>query len=353
MQIVRSINALRRAFTRKVTRPLGVTRVNKNGQQVIIQKILVCRLNHRLGNLLLLTPLLQEIKQTFPDADVDLFVKGPLAPTLFKNYDNINTIIQLPKKAQKEILKYLQGWLTIRRNHYDLVVNAIHSSSSGKVSTQFANGRFRFLGDIDEEVMQRHPDYRHMAKLPVYSFRRAMRMLGLKPSHEVVPPLDLKLSDTEIHEGRRLMRELLKNDRRTLCIYTYATGQKCYTSTWWNALFNLLKESFPDDNILEILPVENVSQISFKAPSFYSKDLRQIGSLIANSCIFIGADSGMMHLASASGVPVIGLFKAQNINQYAPYNSKSLGIRTDHVSVEEIARIVENLIAPVPSPTRS
>jgi predicted Rossmann-fold nucleotide-binding protein len=59
---------------------------------------------------------------------------------------------------------------------------------------------------------------------------------------------------------------------------------------------------------LIVLPVENVSQIGFKAPTFYSKDVREIGALMANTEVFIGGDSGIMHLASASKVSTVGLF---------------------------------------------
>jgi len=332
---------------RLLTSGMGVTRLPQNGQQVVIRKILVCRPNHRLGNLLLITPLLQEIKQTFPQAKVDLFVKGSVAPELFRNFENVNRIILLPKKAQQHLLSYLRGWLAIKKNHYDLVVNTIHSSSTGKISTQFANGRLRFLGDIDEDLVSRHPDYRHMAKLPVYSFRRSIKMLGLDSPNGTVPPLDLKLSEDEIAEGKRMMRSLLRNDQPTICIYTYATGQKCYSPTWWNDLYQMLKDKFQHHNILEVLPIENVSQIAFQAPSFYSKDLRLIGALISNASVFIGADSGMMHLASASGALVVGLFKSENIIQYAPYNDKNVGVHTGRVSQQELVNIVENLILPV------
>ena len=60
-----------------------------------------------------------------------------------------------------------------------------------------------------------------------------------------------------------------------------------------------LQTEFPQHNIIEVLPVQNVSKLSFKAPTFYSKDVREIASLIANTVVFIGADSGIMHLASA------------------------------------------------------
>jgi ADP-heptose:LPS heptosyltransferase len=40
----------------------------------------------------------------------------------------------------------------------------------------------------------------------------------------------------------------------------------------------------------------------------YSKDVREIGALMANTEVFIGGDSGIMHLASASKVSTVGLF---------------------------------------------
>lgn len=342
MHIIKSINNLRRALMRNVTRRLGTTHIEPNGSAVTIGKILVCRPNHRLGNLLLITPLLQEIENTLPQAKVDLFVKGSVAPELFRNYGNLNRIILLPKKPQKDILAYLKSWMAIRSNHYDLVINAINSSSSGKISSQLANGRFKFLGEINDEIKRGNADHVHMAKIPVYSFRYFIKLLGFSTTDRRVPALDLKLTKDEVAKGRQLLREVLKSDKPVIAIYTYATGQKCYPPGWWNELYALLKERFPEHNILEVLPIENVSQISFKAPAFYSRDLRQIASLLCNVSIFIGADSGMMHLASAAHVPVIGLFKSENMNQYAPYNDRSAGVRTDRVSQPEIVDMVEN-----------
>ena len=80
-----------------------------------ITRILISRPNHRLGNLLLITPLVQEIKEMLPHSRIDLFVKGDLAPLVFLNYDNIDTIIQLPKKPFSDFYGYLRGWLLIKK----------------------------------------------------------------------------------------------------------------------------------------------------------------------------------------------------------------------------------------------
>jgi ADP-heptose:LPS heptosyltransferase len=50
-----------------------------------------------LGNQLLITPLVQEVTDTFPNCKIDLFVKE--TAIIFENYENIDSIIKLPKKA--------------------------------------------------------------------------------------------------------------------------------------------------------------------------------------------------------------------------------------------------------------
>lgn len=334
---------------RRMTNGIGLSRPARGTnftRKDDIKRILICRPNHRLGNLLLITPLLQEVIETFPLAKIDLFVKGGVAPTLFKNYTNINQIIQLPRRPWGSLWKYLGGWYAIRRNRYDLVINAVNHSASGRLSTKFANSKFKFFGDIDENTRSRFPDHEHMAKYPVYSFRRNLQTIGIKASESNVPLMDLKLSSDEIAAGKRTADDLVKNDKKIISVFTYATGDKCYSEAWWAVFYERLKREYKDYNIIEILPVENVSQISFQAPSFYSKDVREIGGLIANTEVFIGADSGMMHLSSASKTPTVGLFQKIDPRIYEPYNPGSVAIDTRISDCDEwIRRLNDALLA--------
>ena len=95
---------------------------------------------------------------------------------------------------------------------------------------------------------------------------------------------------------------------------------------------------FESYNIIEILPVENVSQIQRKAPTYYSKDIREITAVMANTTLFIGADSGMMHLSTSSGTTTIGLFHITDLVRYEPYGNKNCGLNTDDISTEDIIK---------------
>ena len=82
-------------------------------------KVLIARPNHRLGNQLLLTPLIQEVKKQFPNCKIHLVVNGNISPILFSKDQNVVNVINLPKKPFNHLFKYVKCWILIKRKHYD------------------------------------------------------------------------------------------------------------------------------------------------------------------------------------------------------------------------------------------
>jgi heptosyltransferase-3 len=348
MNILKNINVVRRSLMQGVTKKISGSSLNENLPMIdkdAIKTVLISRPNHRLGNQLLITPLVQEVTDTFPNCKIDLFVKGNIAPIIFENYGNIGSIIKLPKKHFNDLLPYTKGWLALKNKQYDLVINVDKNSSSGRLSTKFAKSNYKFFGDEETEFELKYPDHKHIAKSPVYGLRSYLSKLGIQNKENPVPPLDIKLSPPEIAAAKLELEKLIDKDKKTICLFTFATGDKCYSETWWNAFYERLKKDYNNYNIIELLPVENVSQIAFKAPSFYSKDIRQIASFIANTDIFIGADSGMMHLASASKTPTVGLFSVTVIEKYAPYGNNSVAVDTNSTSTDDMIKVIDTTLS--------
>jgi ADP-heptose:LPS heptosyltransferase len=69
-----------------------------------------------------LAPLVQEVTDTFPNCKIDLFVKGNIAAIIFENYENIDSIIKLPKKSISTISSY-KRLVIPQEKQYDLVIN--------------------------------------------------------------------------------------------------------------------------------------------------------------------------------------------------------------------------------------
>lgn len=348
MKVPKSINNFRRHFMQGLTKNIGRTDFKntdiKNNFE--IKRILICRPNHRLGNLLLITPLIQELTATFPGCKIDLFIKGGLAPIVLKNYSEIDRIMSLPRKPTKEPFKYTKVWFDLKKHAYDLVINADFQSSSGRISTKIVRSKIKFFGDENDiDTSTKPDDYLHFGKHPIYNLRENLSALGITTLKGEMPYLDIKLSAEEISKGKKIVDALVNNNPKVISIFTFATGKKCYTEAWWLPFYEKLQTAFPEYSIIEILPVENVSQIHFKATSFYSKDVREMAAVINNTAVFVGADSGIMHLASASQTPTVGLFSVTKLKKYAPYNEGSLAVNTNEIDADGIIQIVKTILS--------
>lgn len=336
------VNKIRSKIMRGLTRNIGKSSAAKylKNQNPEIKRILISRPNDRLGNLLLITPLVQEVTAICPNCKIDLFVRGNLAPIIFKNYTNIDRIIRLPKKPFKQLPQYIYKWFQLKAKKYDLVINVVKNSSSGRLSTLVATSKIKFFGDdFDESATE------HLAKYPVYNLRKFLGAKGCPTGDADMPLLDIKLSEEEKAEGKKALDTIApKPDNPAICIFTNATGHKKLSVEWWIMFYNKLQENFPGYTIVEALPIENTSQIDFKAPSYYTKDIRELGAFISNCRLFIGADSGVMHLASASQTTTIGLFRAANAEMYTPYGNNSTYVNVCDNSVEEVIAVVKNIL---------
>ncbi|WP_299554459.1 glycosyltransferase family 9 protein [Seonamhaeicola sp.] len=341
------INGIRRKLMGRLTKGVGRSySMPKEGDLKIedVKNVLIIRPNHRLGNQLLLTPIVQEVLNTFPNCTVDLFVKGGVAHPVFENYERVDRIIKLPRKPFNNLFKYLRSWISVKGKSYDLVINGDKSSSSGRLLTQHAKAKFKIFGEVTGDIENKYSDYRHISKYPVYNLRRYLELLGFDNHETDMPLLDIKLNAPEIANGKKILDDLVKNAKKTICIYTNATGDKCYSEAWWETFYERLKKEFPDYNIIEMLPIENISKINFKAPHFYSKDIREMGGVLRNVSIFIAADNGVMHLASASLVPTVGFFSITKEAVYGPYGNGSLAFNTNHTNIEDWIAGIKNIL---------
>lgn len=62
-------------------------------------------------------------------------------------------------------------------------------------------------------------------------------------------------------------------------------------------------------------------------------DLLTTGALMTRADLFVGNDSGMMHLAAAAGAPTLGLFGPTDERLYGPWGERAGSVRARHVEV--------------------
>jgi ADP-heptose:LPS heptosyltransferase len=209
---------------------------------------------------------LQDFVKSFPWCEIDIIVKGKLEGEVFKGYKNDSNIIILPRKPFKELLKYLNVFFSVKTKKYDLAINGAKGSSSGKILTYLSNSDYKIYGEI---VSHKEKDYQHMGKNNIYNLKYYFQQLGYLMDTKILPPLDIKLTKSELLKGEEVLSSCVSDSaKKTILIFTFATGAKCHSKEWWNEFYEKLVASFGAAlNILEVLPMENVSQIDFKASS--------------------------------------------------------------------------------------
>jgi heptosyltransferase III len=305
----------------------------------LINKILVVRPNHRLGNQLLITPLVQELQNHFPNATIELFLKGNLGKIIFKEYKNVK-VVSLPKKHFKHILKYLFCWMRLIFKKYDLVINTVEGSSSGRIATKIVRAKNKIYSNpikIKRSL--------HMAHIPIIALRSLLEFEFSDINNDNdFPKLDIKLTDNEIEKGHQILEKLVNNKSKVIGLYTVATAAKEYPSFYWDDLYTTIKKELPDFEVIEILPDNNRSNINVGIPSFLSNDVREIAGLLDNLTLFISGDCGIMHLAAATSVPTIGLFKVTNKEAYKPYGNDNIAIDTNEFNIQDIVKTAMKII---------
>lgn len=306
-----------------------LSKIDKND----IKRILISRPNHRLGNQLLLSPIIQIIEAEFPNCTIDLLVNGNLSRILYKNYSSVGNVYNLPKKPFKNLYKYLKTSFKVLSVKYDLGIVGTESSNSSKIFVKLSRTRFKIFNSGENTITSKH-----IAKKPIDIF------LNLYKGNTIVnyPKLDIKLTDDEISIGKSVLSNFFSNSYDTIAIFTNATGNKKLSKKCWQELCSKIISEIPDTNILEILPKENTSQLDFKYKNYLSSDLREMASVIENSVIFISADSGVMHLATATNTPTFGLFNGSTDSEiYGPYGRCKYVIETKKIGIDELIKDIK------------
>jgi ADP-heptose:LPS heptosyltransferase len=342
------IEAVRRRLTTRMMR--GVLRAGDVGSARLprtgIHRVLVCRFVHTLGDSLTLTPLLTELANVYPGAEVDVVSGCPVADALYGAFPNVSTIHRLPRHVAGHVLAGARTWRGMRRKRYDLVIDPDPESQSGRLLALSAHATYSlgYVGPKKSGTLTHgvaiSAGLRHKAMTPVYLLRAA---LGTETAPHAYPQPSLLLTTAELEAGRQTMQRLFNGAQSgttgpRIAIFANATRDKLLAHDWWQAFIDTLRDRVPGCEILEILPAFGKSMLGDRFPCFYSSDVRKMAAVIASLDAYVSADCGVMHLAWASGTPTLGLFRVTDPGEWGPFGPRMGSLMLDDRPPAEIAR---------------
>lgn len=295
--------------------------------------ILICRPNTRLGNTVLMTPLVEEIEATLPGARVDILSACPAASEVFQGFASVRRVHQLPFRGVRHPLRYLLTLLRVRRNRYDIILDPSPNSWTARFLTRWLDARTkvgftqpRRRQGVDVSIpFEGAP--RHMGAYPVYLLRRTLLDLDADSARVDDAKLSIRLSEAERAAGRGALENLLGagHSGPVIALATHATGAKRFPLEWWRGMIRELLVRLPAARLIEIRPPGGSASLP-ELPGFASRRIREVAALIEAAGCFVCADSGLMHLGAATDALTVGLFKVTLSELYAPRRGSSCAV---------------------------
>lgn len=304
-----------------------------------IHRVIICRRNKRLGNMLFLTPLLRSLAMTLPGAQIDVLIGDAGYASLFERLPGLRKVWSMPRGGLAWPFRMLGLLLSLRMQSYDLVIEPSLDSFSNRLFARLCGGRWRLgFHSPNQWLRLTHavtPDHheRHEALLPL------QMVTGAFDSPAIHPYLDMRLSSAERRAGRDRLKGLLAGKEvPVIGFFTEATAHKRLPPDWWQKWLDEMRPSLQSVSVVQLLPPDESVRPLPGVVALREPDYRQLASVLGELALFVSADTGPMHLAAAAGAPTLGLFYGTRAARYRPLSEKGLALDIRSRSPQEVAR---------------
>jgi heptosyltransferase III len=284
---------------------------------------------NRLGDAVLSTGLLDHLIRTWPDARITVAC-GPVAEGVFQRMPNLERIVVFSKLPFGRHWFPLWGMAVTR--WWDLVVDIRGSALSWLIPA-----RRRAI----------------MSPATGHKTRQLARVLNLDP-----PPLPVAWFSAE--DAVRVS-PLYSSGRPVIVLAPTANwAPKVWPAERFVTLFQRLTATYMPEAVPAVIAGPGEVEAAMAKPVLQALpdaidlvgrlSLPEIAAFLSRSSLFIGNDSGLMHLAAASCAPALGLFGPTNAEEYAPSGRRAAALTgvaatMDSLSVDAAVEAAARLLA--------
>ena len=329
-----------------------VQRRNKSGSPTReIQKILVVQLAD-IGDVILTSPFIRELRRFFPKAWIGLTVQ-PRMFELIEKCPYVDDVIVFDWRSIKNVDAFLRGspkwWILSSRaarhdlweHHLDMAISArwnedpCQAASLILMYTSGAANRIAYKATSSDPMRYGWKDLnRLITRGPSRGF----------PKHEVEHQLDIlhylgiNPKDTHLEvwtsqEDDRIAQDMLNKHDITSAdvLIAFAPGAAWSFRRWPSERFIELGRWLQEIYNAHILIVAGKDEydlglqieqglIGNKTINLAGKTtLREMASVLKRCKLFIGNDSGPLHIAAAAGIPVVGFYGPGEYQRFKPW----------------------------------
>ncbi len=318
------------------------------------QRILLIRLD-LIGDLVLSLTVVRALKRTYPEAEIDLLAI-PTSAKVAENDPNLTQIITYDPNVWRRPKALIQpkNWSEaksllrrLRTRHYDLAVSvyaewaAVLAVLSG-AKRRVGFGAEGYPGFMTDSVPGGVPGRRrHWSPLDDkhevdYCLELARAASATITPDDRIPHLDVDAQSRQEIE-QLLRKEGVQQDKPLIaCHVSSNNGQsKRWPIPYWSTLLDRLMREEDAQVVLTGAPVdlpiiEGVTARMREHPINLAgkTSLPQLAALLQRATLIISGDSGPIHMATALGVPIIGIYGPTNPSLGGPVSPNATVLRS-------------------------
>jgi len=322
-------------------------------------KILVIKFRN-IGDVLLSTPLVSNLKNIYPDSIID-FALNKGCEDMVSNNPDINNIIiyDRPRIKQLSIFSQLKEEIkftrNIRKRNYDMVINltegdrgaqlAFLSGASKKLGFPVRKGllsKIKIFDKLGDDKKWQHTVEKDLQFINLLGKEVDNKEVKIYWPNKVKQEIDKILADNNIdqfvhiHPVSRWMFKCWEDDRMA-SIIDYLQQDKGLKVIITGA--PVKKELDRIDKILELCKTNPINLSG-------ALTLKHLACLSSKAKLFFGVDTAPMHMAAATNTPVIALFGASFPVIWGPWNNdsdKQLFQDEDGIQTNGLHHMVSNM----------
>ena len=290
-----------------------------------IDKILLIRYS-AIGDIVLSIPAFRILRQSLPKAYIALII-NPLGRQIVSKCPYIDELIIYDKtKRQKSLCGYVQFIQNLRKKQFDLVIDFQNNRRSAIIT--YLSGAKRTIG-----YGKKYRSFFYANSLniiedrdkPFNYFNRLLAVID-------VPPVEnrLELWTTEEDERKAvffLTQQGVKDSDLLIGIHAGA-GKRWFSKKWPRNSFAKLIDKLNLELQAKIVMIGGADDIKLTKKIIEATrskpidatgktTLRQLAAILKRCNLFIGSDSGPMHIASAINIPSVILFGPTDPKKHA------------------------------------
>ncbi|HEU5410628.1 MAG TPA: glycosyltransferase family 9 protein [Candidatus Acidoferrales bacterium] len=292
------------------------------------KRFLVLRMS-ALGDIIHTLPAVHSLREAFPSAQIDWLVDEKWAPILAGNPD-ISNIIAMNRGSWRKVMSAV-GWL--RRARYDVAIDfqsLYRSAIMGWLSG--ARERIGFDAQYSRERGAARFYTRHVQPKRAHKIEHNLELvesLGARTANIAFPLAD------DAQAAAEVKRILCESGAHEYFVLSPGGGwvSKCWPAERYGELARTLAERYGWTSIVSFGPGEEGLAETVRRsagspePLVQRFSLKQLVPLLRGAKFAVAGDTGPLHLASALGTAVIGLYGPTDPSRNGPYSAGGVVVR--------------------------